>query len=166
MDYKEHITIIEDYPTEGIQFKDITPLLQNGPAYRSAILEMSEYVKERKADIIVGPEARGFVVGCPIAFQLEKSFVPVRKAGKLPRKVVQADYGLEYGNDTLAIHEDSIKPGDRVIITDDLLATGVLLKRRLSSLKSSVAKWLAVHFSLNSLTLTVVQRLKIMMCFH
>ncbi|GAK11320.1 adenine phosphoribosyltransferase [Geomicrobium sp. JSM 1781026] len=124
MDYKEHITIIEDYPTEGIQFKDITPLLQNGPAYRSAILEMSEYVKERKADIIVGPEARGFVVGCPIAFQLEKSFVPVRKAGKLPRKVVQADYGLEYGNDTLAIHEDSIKPGDRVIITDDLLATG------------------------------------------
>ncbi|EZH67972.1 adenine phosphoribosyltransferase [Bacillaceae bacterium JMAK1] len=124
MDYKEHIKIIDNYPKEGIQFKDITPLLQNGPAYKKAIDEMTEYVKTKNVDIVVGPEARGFVVGCPIAYSLEKSFVPVRKTGKLPREVVTEDYGLEYGKDTLAIHADSIKEGDRVIITDDLLATG------------------------------------------
>ncbi|GAJ99023.1 MULTISPECIES: adenine phosphoribosyltransferase [Geomicrobium] len=124
MDYKAHIKIIDNYPKEGIQFKDITPLLQNGPAYKKAIDEMTEYVKSKDVDIVVGPEARGFVVGCPIAYSLEKSFVPVRKTGKLPREVVTEDYGLEYGKDTLAIHADSIKEGDRVIITDDLLATG------------------------------------------
>ncbi|WP_018924154.1 adenine phosphoribosyltransferase [Salsuginibacillus kocurii] len=124
MDYKEYITIVEDYPKPGIRFKDITTLMQNGPAYKQAISDMTEYARAKQADVIVGPEARGFVVGCPIAYDLEASFVPVRKTGKLPREVVEVDYGLEYGSDRLAIHKDSIQPGARVIITDDLLATG------------------------------------------
>ncbi|MBM7838003.1 adenine phosphoribosyltransferase [Alkalihalobacillus xiaoxiensis] len=124
MDYKKYITIVEDWPQEGIRFKDITTLMQDGPAYKKAINELTDYAKTRNADVIVGPEARGFVVGCPIAFDLEIGFVPVRKKGKLPREVIECDYGLEYGKDCLTIHKDSIKPGQRVVITDDLLATG------------------------------------------
>src|SRR5699024_9638385 len=82
------------------------------------------YAKEKEVDVIVGPEARGFIVGCPVAYELEIGFVPVRKKGKLPREVIQVDYGLEYGENTLAMHRDSIKKGQRVLITDDLLATG------------------------------------------
>ncbi|PSL45109.1 adenine phosphoribosyltransferase [Salsuginibacillus halophilus] len=124
MDYKEHITIVKDYPQPGIRFKDITTLMQDGEAYHQAIQDMAVYAKQQNVDVIVGPEARGFVVGCPIAVSLGIGFVPVRKSGKLPREVVEADYGLEYGKDRLAIHKDAIKPGQRVLITDDLLATG------------------------------------------
>lgn len=124
MDFKNHITIVENYPEKGIQFKDITTLLQNGRAYKKAIDEMITYAKQKEVDVIVGPEARGFVVGCPIAYALNIGFVPVRKAGKLPREVLTVDYGLEYGKDSLAIHHDAIKKGERVLITDDLLATG------------------------------------------
>ncbi|WP_216829110.1 adenine phosphoribosyltransferase [Alkalihalobacterium elongatum] len=124
MDFKQYITIVEDYPKEGIRFKDITTLMQDGQAYKKAIEELANYAREKNADVIVGPEARGFVVGCPIAFELEKGFVPVRKKGKLPREVISVDYGLEYGNDSLTIHKDSIQKGQRVVIADDLLATG------------------------------------------
>ncbi|ALA51278.1 adenine phosphoribosyltransferase [Shouchella clausii] len=124
MDYKQYITIVEDWPQEGIRFKDITTLMQNGTAYKRAVEELAVYAKEKQADVIVGPEARGFVVGCPIATELEIGFVPVRKKGKLPREVIEANYGLEYGKDCLTIHKDSIQPGQRVVITDDLLATG------------------------------------------
>ncbi|MBU8905512.1 adenine phosphoribosyltransferase [Desertibacillus haloalkaliphilus] len=124
MDFKKHITIVEDYPKEGIRFKDITTLMQNGEVYKQAIDEMAQYAKEKNADVIVGPEARGFVVGCPVAYTLGLGFVPVRKEGKLPREVVKVDYGLEYGKDCLTIHKDAIQEGQRVIITDDLLATG------------------------------------------
>lgn len=86
MDYKKYITIVEDWPQEGIRFKDITTLMQDGPAYKKAINELTDYAKTRNADVIVGPEARGFVVGCPIAFDLEIGFVPVRKKGKLLEK--------------------------------------------------------------------------------
>ncbi|MFZ4451901.1 adenine phosphoribosyltransferase [Salibacterium aidingense] len=124
MDFKDYITIIEDYPKEGIRFKDITTLMQNGPVYKSAIDEMTAFASSRDIDVVVGPEARGFVVGCPIAYSLEKAFVPVRKKGKLPRETVDADYGLEYGEASLSIHKDAILPGQNVLITDDLLATG------------------------------------------
>ncbi|WP_209122836.1 adenine phosphoribosyltransferase [Alkalihalobacillus sp. BA299] len=124
MDFKKYITIVEDYPKEGIRFKDITTLMQDGKVYKKAIEELSNYAREKNADIIVGPEARGFVVGCPIAFALEKGFVPVRKKGKLPREVISVDYGLEYGKDSLTIHKDAIQKGQRVLIADDLLATG------------------------------------------
>src|SRR5690625_79061 len=124
MDYKKYITMVDDWPEEGVQFKDITTLMDNGPAYKSAVNEIVDYAKDKKVDIIVGPEARGFIVGCPVAYALEIGFAPVRKAGKLPREVISVDYGLEYGQDVLTLHKDAIKPGQRVLITDDLLATG------------------------------------------
>ncbi|NEU31564.1 adenine phosphoribosyltransferase [bacterium LRH843] len=124
MDFKKHITIVENYPKEGIKFKDITTLMQNGAAYKAAINEVVDYANKKQVDVVVGPEARGFVVGCPIAYALEAGFVPVRKAGKLPREVLSVNYGLEYGKDSLTIHRDSIKKGQRVLIADDLLATG------------------------------------------
>lgn len=124
MDFKQYVTVVEDFPKEGIRFKDITTLMENGEAYKKAIKAMTEFAHGREIDVIVGPEARGFVVGCPIAVALGKGFVPVRKAGKLPREVLEVDYGLEYGKDSLNIHKGSIKPGQRVLITDDLLATG------------------------------------------
>lgn len=124
MDYKKYITVVEDWPKEGVQFKDITTLMDNGPAYKSAVNEIVEYAKSKEVDIVVGPEARGFIVGCPVSYALEIGFAPVRKEGKLPREVIKVDYGLEYGENVLTIHKDAIKPGQRVLITDDLLATG------------------------------------------
>ncbi|BAB04960.1 adenine phosphoribosyltransferase [Halalkalibacterium halodurans C-125] len=124
MDFKQHITIVENFPKEGIRFKDITTLMQNGEVYKRAIDEMARFAKEKEVDLVVGPEARGFVVGCPIAYAIGKGFVPVRKAGKLPREVISVDYGLEYGKDRLTIHRDAIQKGQRVLIADDLLATG------------------------------------------
>ncbi|UOQ47331.1 adenine phosphoribosyltransferase [Gracilibacillus caseinilyticus] len=124
MDYKQYITVVEDWPKEGVRFKDITTLMDNGPAYKSAVDEIVAYAQDKKIDLVVGPEARGFIVGCPVSYALEIGFAPVRKEGKLPREVVKVDYGLEYGKNVLTIHKDSIKPGQRVLITDDLLATG------------------------------------------
>jgi adenine phosphoribosyltransferase len=124
MDYKKYITVVSDFPKEGIRFKDITTLMQDGEVFKSAINEIVEYAKDIDVDIICGPEARGFIVGCPVAYELGIGFVPVRKEGKLPREVVRVDYGLEYGKDVLTMHKDAIKPGQRVLITDDLLATG------------------------------------------
>ncbi|MBY7143283.1 adenine phosphoribosyltransferase [Virgibacillus sp. NKC19-3] len=124
MDYKQYVNIVEDWPKEGIRFKDITPLMDNGKAFKSAVDEIVTFAREKETDIIVGPEARGFIIGCPVSYALEIGFAPVRKEGKLPREVIKVDYGLEYGKNVLTIHKDAIKPGQRVLITDDLLATG------------------------------------------
>ncbi|MFJ6411439.1 adenine phosphoribosyltransferase [Terribacillus saccharophilus] len=124
MDYKKYITVVEDWPKPGIRFKDITTLMDNGPAYKSAVNEIVEFAKDKNVDLIVGPEARGFIVGCPVSYALDIGFAPVRKEGKLPREVIKVAYGLEYGENVLTIHKDAIKPGQRVLITDDLLATG------------------------------------------
>jgi adenine phosphoribosyltransferase len=124
MDLKQFITIVPDYPKPGIKFKDITPLMDNGEAYKYATDQIVSYAKDKQIDIIVGPEARGFIIGCPVAYALGVGFAPVRKEGKLPRETIKVNYGLEYGSDVLTIHKDAIKPGQRVLITDDLLATG------------------------------------------
>ena len=124
MDLKKYVTIVEDWPKPGIKFKDITTLMDNGEAYRYATDRIVDYAKDRNIDIVVGPEARGFIIGCPVAYSLGVGFAPVRKEGKLPRETVKVNYGLEYGSDVLTIHKDAIKPGQRVLITDDLLATG------------------------------------------
>lgn len=121
---KDYIRVIEDFPTPGISFKDITTLLKDGVAYRAAIEQMKEAVKHYQIDVIAGPEARGFVIGAPLALELGVGFVPVRKSGKLPGETISASYSLEYGSDQLAMHKDAIKPGQRVLIADDLLATG------------------------------------------
>jgi adenine phosphoribosyltransferase len=124
MDLKQYITIVPDWPKPGIKFKDITTLMDNGEAFKYATDQIVTYAREKKVDIVVGPEARGFIIGCPVAYSLGVGFAPVRKEGKLPRETVKVEYGLEYGKDVLTIHKDAIKPGQRVLITDDLLATG------------------------------------------
>ncbi|WP_409301887.1 adenine phosphoribosyltransferase [Peribacillus sp. SCS-155] len=124
MDLKKYITIVEDWPKPGIRFKDISTLMADGDAYRYATDQIVTYAREKQIDIVVGPEARGFIIGCPVAYSLGVGFAPVRKEGKLPRETIKVQYGLEYGKDVLTLHKDAIKPGQRVLITDDLLATG------------------------------------------
>lgn len=124
MDLKQYVTVVEDWPKEGISFKDITTIMDNGKAYKHATDQIVEYAKKVGAELIVGPEARGFITGCPVAYALEIGFAPVRKPGKLPREVITAEYGLEYGKDILTMHKDAVKPGQKVLIIDDLLATG------------------------------------------
>ncbi|WP_442603515.1 adenine phosphoribosyltransferase [Paenibacillus sp. KN14-4R] len=128
MNFKEHIRVIPDFPQPGIRFKDITTLLKNGPAYREAINHIAQLVKDLEIDVIAGPEARGFVVGAPLAYALGVGFIPIRKSGKLPGETIEAEYSLEYGKDKLAMHKDAITPGQRVLIADDLLATGGTIK--------------------------------------
>lgn len=124
MQLEKFIANVPDFPKEGILFKDITPLMQDGEALRFTIDKLSEFAKEKGADLIVGPEARGFLFGTPVAALLGIGFVPVRKPGKLPREVVEYEYDLEYGSNKLCIHKDAIKKGQKVMIIDDLLATG------------------------------------------
>ncbi|KJS83894.1 MAG: adenine phosphoribosyltransferase [Peptococcaceae bacterium BICA1-8] len=124
MDLKEYIRVIPDFPKKGIRFLDITPLLGDGKAFKYAIDQLINEIKDKRIDIIVGPEARGFVIGGPLAYKLECGFVPIRKKGKLPADTISASYELEYGQDELEIHKDAIKPGQRIFIADDLLATG------------------------------------------
>lgn len=124
MDLKKEIRTIEGFPKEGISFKDVTTLLQNKEAFSYTINKLKDYLKDKNIDVIVGPEARGFIFGAPLAYALGAGFVPVRKKGKLPYDTVSVSYDLEYGSDELELHKDSIKKGQRVAIVDDLLATG------------------------------------------
>lgn len=124
MNLEEHILVVPDFPKEGILFRDVTTLLANGEAYKYVTNQFAQYAKEKEADVIVGPEARGFLVGCPVATELGVGFVPVRKKGKLPGETIEVSYTLEYGQATLEMHKSAIKPGQRVVICDDLLATG------------------------------------------
>lgn len=128
MNLKKYIAKIEDFPKKGIVFRDITPLMANGKAFKYACDEFTKYAKEMGADVIVGPEARGFIFGCPVATNLKVGFIPVRKPGKLPRETVEVSYDLEYGSNTLCMHADSIKKNQKVVIVDDLLATGGTIK--------------------------------------
>ena len=124
MDLKQYISEVENWPKEGVSFKDITTIMDNGPAYKYATDQIVEYAAAKDVDIVVGPEARGFIIGCPVAYSMGIGFAPVRKKGKLPREVLEFEYDLEYGTNVLTMHKDAIKPGQRVLITDDLLATG------------------------------------------
>ena len=128
MNLKDYIAKVDNYPEEGIIFRDITPLMANGEAFKEATQQIVNYAKELGADVVVGPDARGFIVGCPVAYALEIGFVPVRKKGKLPREIIEVDYSLEYGSNTLTMHKDALIPGQKVLITDDLLATGGTIK--------------------------------------
>ena len=115
---------VENFPKEGILFKDITPLLQDAKGLQESIDKMAESVQDVDFDIVIGPESRGFIFGVPLAYKLQKGFVPVRKPGKLPYETIGQSYDLEYGSNTIEMHIDAIKPGQKVIIADDLLATG------------------------------------------
>jgi adenine phosphoribosyltransferase len=124
MNLKDKIRVIEGFPTEGISFKDITTLLQDSEGLKECINQMADKFKDLEVDLIVGPESRGFIFATPLAYLLGTGFVPVRKPGKLPADTIKYEYELEYGKDSLEIHKDSIKPGQKVLIIDDLLATG------------------------------------------
>ena len=121
---EEYVRSIPDFPEEGIIFRDVTSVLQDADGLHLAIDLMQEKIKDLEFDVVVGPESRGFIFGVPIAYNLHKPFVPVRKKGKLPCETVSMEYELEYGTATIEIHKDAIKPGQKVLIVDDLMATG------------------------------------------
>lgn len=124
MDLKNYIRNIQDYPKDGILFRDITTLLKDKDAFKFAIDAMAKQVEDKKIDYIVGAESRGFLIGSALAYRLNCGFVPVRKKGKLPCKTISEEYALEYGTDSLYMHEDAINKGANVLIVDDLIATG------------------------------------------
>lgn len=124
MDLKKYISEVPDFPKEGILFYDITTLMQDGKAFHEATAQIIEFAKKVKADIVVGPESRGFIFGCPVSYELGIGFVPVRKPNKLPRETISYSYELEYGKNELHMHKDAITKGQKVLIVDDLLATG------------------------------------------
>lgn len=124
MDLRTKIRDIPDFPKPGIGFKDITPLLQDAEAFRYAVDSIAKHYSDDSVNLILGAEARGFIIGGALAYRLKAGFIPARKPGKLPHHVTKAEYELEYGMDILEMHMDAIKPGDRVLVVDDVLATG------------------------------------------
>jgi len=143
---KQLIRDIPDFPAPGVMFRDITPVLQDPKAFKEVIDSMVECVAPMKADVIVGIESRGFVLGTPIAIQLGLGFVPVRKAGKLPADTIRAEYALEYGTNAVEIHRDAIEPGMRVAIVDDLLATGGTAKAAVELVEELGGKVVGLSF--------------------
>ncbi len=121
---EEYVVSIPDFPEEGIIFRDVTSVLQDAEGLQLAVNTMQELVKDLEYDVVAGPESRGFIFGTPIAYNNKKPFVLIRKAGKLPRETVSISYDLEYGQATIEMHKDSIKAGQKVLIVDDLIATG------------------------------------------
>lgn len=124
MDFKKYIASIPDFPQPGVLFRDITPLMSDGEAFHAATSEIQKFAEQVGAEVIAGPESCGFIFGCPVAANLHIGFVPVRKPGKLPRETISYRYDLEYGSNELHMHKDAITLGQKVLIVDDLLATG------------------------------------------
>ncbi|MCK8815976.1 adenine phosphoribosyltransferase [Natroniella sulfidigena] len=131
MNLTDKIRTIPDFPKEGVQFKDITTLLKDPAAYQEAINQLAERYQEDEIDYVIGIEARGFLVGAPLALELDKGFIPVRKEGKLPGDIIKMEYDLEYGSNILELHKDAIETGDKILVVDDLLATGGTVKATL-----------------------------------
>ncbi|WP_346929819.1 adenine phosphoribosyltransferase [Clostridium sp.] len=146
MNLKDKVRIIDGFPKEGISFKDVTTLLQDGESLRESIDVIANHLKDKKIDIVIGPEARGFLFGVPVAYALGAGFVPVRKPGKLPYETIQTSYDLEYGSDVLEIHKDAIKKGQRVAIVDDLLATGGTVSAVAKLVEESGGEVVAINF--------------------
>ncbi|MBO8169736.1 MAG: adenine phosphoribosyltransferase [Thermoanaerobacteraceae bacterium] len=160
MNLKEKIRVIPDFPKKGIRFKDITTLLKEGPAFKEAIEELSRLAGELGAEVIVGPEARGFVIGTPIAYHLGIGFVPIRKKGKLPADTYSGEYQLEYGTDVLEIHRDALEPGQKVVIVDDLLATGGTIETCVRLVEQAGAEVAGIVFLVELTYLPGRERLK------
>jgi adenine phosphoribosyltransferase len=151
---------IKDFPTEGILFKDITTLLKDGPAWRFAVDSLASRYQADRVDVVVGVESRGFIFGGAIAHQLRAGFVPVRKIGKLPGKTIEVEYELEYGRDALAMHEDAIAPGQRVLAVDDLLATGGTMSATLRLIEQLGGRVVGVAFMIELAFLGGREKLK------
>lgn len=146
MDLKSKIRSIADFPQKGIIFRDITTLLKEAEGMHQAIEQMEKKLEGLEYDIVLGPESRGFLFGMPIAYNQKKGFVPVRKKGKLPAKTVSKEYALEYGTSIIEIHEDAIEKGQRVVIVDDLLATGGTAKAIVEMVEEMGAEVVALDF--------------------
>lgn len=146
MDLKSKIRVIDGFPKEGISFKDMTTLISDAEAFNEAVNIMKRNLENRNIDYIVGPEARGFVFGSAVAYALNIGFIPVRKLGKLPGETVSFEYALEYGTDVLEICKDVLKPGDRVAIVDDLLATGGTINACAKLIESQGAEVVSMQF--------------------
>ena len=136
INYKDYIAEVPNFPIDGILFRDITPLMADGKVFKSACDEIISFCKGKGAQLIAGPESRGFIFGCPAASELGIGFVPIRKPNKLPREVISETYDLEYGHNTLCMHKDAIKQGQKVVIIDDLLDTGGTMKAAIKLVES------------------------------
>ena len=146
MNLESKIRNIQDFPKPGIGFKDITTLLKDGEAFKAAIDKIVENLKDKEVDYVVGPEARGFLLGAPVAYALGAGFVPIRKPGKLPAEVVSFEYDLEYGTDKIEMHKDSIEEGKKVVIIDDLLATGGTVEAATKLIESLGGEIVSIQF--------------------
>lgn len=159
-DIKRYIRDIPDFPKKGIIFKDITPLLKNGMAFRKAVAMIAERFKGRKVDFVLSVEARGFIFGAAVAYKLGAGIVPVRKKGKLPYKTYSVTYDLEYGTDTLEVHQDAFRQGTRVLIVDDLLATGGTTRAVVDLVEKMGGKIAGIAFVIELLPLKGRDKLK------
>ena len=146
MDLKSKIRVIEGYPVEGVSFKDITTLLKDKKAYKQSLDMLEKELKDLDFDYIIGIESRGFIFGAPLADRLDKGFVPIRKPGKLPGEIEKISYELEDGSKELEMHKDAISKGDRVIISDDLIATGGSAQAAAKLVESLGAEVIAFEF--------------------
>lgn len=160
IDLKTAIRDIPDFPKKGIIFKDITTLLSRGDLFEKVINELADHYKSKKIDQIVGIESRGFIFGAALAYKLKAGVIPIRKKGKLPYKTISATYALEYGTDTLEMHEDAVPKGTRVLIVDDLLATGGTAKATAELVEKAGGKIVGLSFLIELSFLKGRQNLK------
>lgn len=156
----QYVRSIPDFPEEGIIFRDITSIIQSPEGLKKAIDGIIESLKGVEFDLVLGPESRGFIFGMPVAYAMGKGFVPVRKKGKLPCETIEAEYELEYGKAVIEMHKDAIKPGDRVVIIDDLIATGGTLEAIIGMVESLGGEVVKVQFVLELAGLKGREKLK------
>ena len=162
MDLKDKIRNIQDFPQEGVLFRDITTLLKDAEGMKEAIDQMTAKLEGVDFDLVLGPESRGFIFGMPVAYNMGKGFVPVRKAGKLPAEVVSKEYALEYGTATIEMHKDAIQPGQKVVIVDDLMATGGTAKAIVEMVEEMGAEVAALLFLIE---LDFLEGRKVLPCY-
>ena len=157
---EEYVRSIPDFPEPGIIFRDITTILQDPDGLHLAIQSMQDKLKDTEFDVVVGTESRGFIFGVPIAYNLHKAFVPVRKKGKLPCETVSMEYDLEYGSAVIEMHKDSIKPGQKVVLVDDLVATGGTIEAAIKLVEELGGEVVKVVFLMELAGLKGRERLK------
>ena len=156
---EDYIRTIPDFPEPGIMFRDVTSVLQNPEGFQLAITELHKRIEYTEFDVIVGAESRGFIFGAPLAYNLHKAFVPVRKKGKLPCETIEATYELEYGTATIEMHKDAIRPGQKVVLVDDLIATGGTIEAAVKLIEQLGGKVVKILFLLELAGLNGRERL-------
>lgn len=160
MNLEEYIAIKPNWPKKGVMFKDITPLLQDGKAYLYTVEQMAKLALDMGAELVVGPESRGFMFACPVATKLGVGFAPIRKKGKLPRETIEYSYELEYGIDTLCMHKDAVKKGQKVVIIDDIIALGGTMEAAINLVQSLGGEVVGIIALIGLTALPGVKKLK------